>query len=208
MNSARSKAKSVRVKATTALLQEGLLVVSLSLELLGADGGALEILKSSKPDDVEGDSRTWIPKEIRGSLASLDFSELPITVTYIVAGKGAYRCRVSLIKPCEGVAFEPILALYLLREATVPEIVDVVAHQHNLTEREHQVLQGLAAGLSSHDIAQALAISPNTVKSFLQTIRVKMGAVNRGAIMSRLLENPLANRHITIGEKARGTSQG
>jgi len=107
----------------------------------------------------------------------------------------------------EGAALEPMLALYLLRDASLYEIVNLVANQHNLTEREQQVLQGLASGLSGQAIAEALDISPNTVKSFLQTIRVKMGAANRGAIMSKLLGNPLATRYITRGEKSRGTAQ-
>jgi DNA-binding CsgD family transcriptional regulator len=210
MNSARSQGvSSERARAARTLFQEGLLLISLSLEVLGADGGATEILSLSRSEGVqEMDlARLGIPEEIRGPLVNLDLADLPMTATYILAGKGAYRCRVSLIQPPEGAAGEPMLALYLLRDASINEIVDIVAGEHNLTEREHQVLQGLASGLSGQSIAEALCISPNTVKSFLQTIRVKMGAANRGAIMSKLLENPLATRHITRGVRSRGMGQ-
>jgi len=75
-------------------MQEGLIVASCSLELLGADGGATEILRFAGSDKLDGAGRIWLPEEIRAALVNLDLGDLPLTATYILAGKGAFRCRV------------------------------------------------------------------------------------------------------------------
>lgn len=48
-----------------------------------------------------------------------------------------------------------------------------------LTEREHQVLEHLAAGATYRVIARRMNLSPHTVDTYLRRIRGKTGAVNR-----------------------------
>jgi DNA-binding NarL/FixJ family response regulator len=48
-----------------------------------------------------------------------------------------------------------------------------------LTRRERDTLEVLAHGLNNADIAQLLGISPNTVRSHLQNVFMKLGARNR-----------------------------
>jgi len=48
-----------------------------------------------------------------------------------------------------------------------------------LTRRELAVLEGVARGLNNCEIAQALALSPPTVKNYLSTILSKLGVPNR-----------------------------
>jgi NarL family two-component system response regulator LiaR len=50
---------------------------------------------------------------------------------------------------------------------------------HDLTEREHEVLALLAAGLSNQQIAARLVITPATVKFHVRSIRSKLGASSR-----------------------------
>jgi two-component system nitrate/nitrite response regulator NarL len=63
----------------------------------------------------------------------------------------------------------------------------------NLTNREFEVLRGLAQGQSASDIACELVISPKTVSSHIQRILAKLGVHSRAqavavAYQSRLLE--------------------
>jgi LuxR family maltose regulon positive regulatory protein len=57
-----------------------------------------------------------------------------------------------------------------------------------LSERELRVLRLVAAGLSNRDIAEALYISVNTVKTHLQRIYEKLGVSSRTAAATKALE--------------------
>jgi LuxR family maltose regulon positive regulatory protein len=48
-----------------------------------------------------------------------------------------------------------------------------------LSPRELEVLTGLSQGLTRDEIAEAAAISVNTVKSVIKSVYNKLGAVNR-----------------------------
>jgi DNA-binding NarL/FixJ family response regulator len=52
-----------------------------------------------------------------------------------------------------------------------------------LSPRERQVIQHVAAGLSNRDIAQALALSPHTVKNYLFRIFDKLGVSSRTELL-------------------------
>ncbi|MET8626323.1 helix-turn-helix transcriptional regulator [Kitasatospora sp. NPDC004669] len=56
---------------------------------------------------------------------------------------------------------------------------DLVTVTPPLTDREHQVLEQLAAGATYQAIARRLNLSPHTVDTYLRRIRSKTGAVNR-----------------------------
>jgi DNA-binding NarL/FixJ family response regulator len=57
-----------------------------------------------------------------------------------------------------------------------------------LTEKERQVLSWLASGGTNVEIAQALYITPATVKTHVAHIYAKLGVKNRNAAISRALE--------------------
>ncbi|MDX2237988.1 MAG: response regulator transcription factor [Hyphomonadaceae bacterium] len=57
-----------------------------------------------------------------------------------------------------------------------------VAYAHNapgLTAREVEVLTLIAAGRSNKEIARALAVSPNTIKTHVARVLEKLGAARR-----------------------------
>jgi DNA-binding NarL/FixJ family response regulator len=51
--------------------------------------------------------------------------------------------------------------------------------EHNLTQREHDILSHLAEGRSNREIAQRLYLSEKTVKAHLAAIFRKLGVTNR-----------------------------
>jgi DNA-binding CsgD family transcriptional regulator len=63
----------------------------------------------------------------------------------------------------------------------------------NLTERERQVLNDLFHGLSRQEIAETQFISVNTVKTVIQTLYVKLGAVSNVDAVRIALEHKLLN---------------
>jgi len=63
-----------------------------------------------------------------------------------------------------------------------------VAKQYNLTSRELQAVELLTDGLRSKEIALRMQISPNTVKTFLRLVMLKMGVSTRSGIVRRVFE--------------------
>ena len=48
-------------------------------------------------------------------------------------------------------------------------------------------MQYLLQGLSSKEIANRMDVSPNTVKTFLRLIMIKMGVSSRAAIVAKVI---------------------
>lgn len=65
----------------------------------------------------------------------------------------------------------------------------------HLTERELQVLQCLPTRLSVEEVAAALSISPNTVKTHLRSIYQKLGARSRNEAILIGCEQRLVSDH-------------
>ena len=58
-----------------------------------------------------------------------------------------------------------------------------------LSPRESQMVELLVKGMTTKDIADALSLSPNTVKSFLRTVMAKLGVSTRAGIVGKLHES-------------------
>ena len=57
----------------------------------------------------------------------------------------------------------------------------------SLTDRERQVLQCIAQGLSSKQCAQELGIAPRTVERHVENLRNKLNARNKPHLVARAL---------------------
>jgi DNA-binding NarL/FixJ family response regulator len=63
-----------------------------------------------------------------------------------------------------------------------------------LSERERQVVQHLAGGMTNREIAQALDLSPHTIKNYLFRIFDKLGVSNRTELLYLTMNNSQAQR--------------
>lgn len=157
-----------------------------SLNPIAADGGASAILTVVNPDG--GSRALHLPKELEESLRDRDVNDLPATLQFR-AGNAGYNCRAFLMHPNNGTPGQPMLALHFQKDTCVGNAIAHVAAFYHLTEREQQALEGIAAGLTSKEIAAGMDISPNTVKSFLRIIMLKMGVATRVGLVGKLLEH-------------------
>lgn len=77
--------------------------------------------------------------------------------------------------------------------------------KHRLTLREHQVLTGLAAGLSNATLGRRLYLSEATIKTYAHQLFRKLGAANRahdvalGFRLGLLTLLPVDPRHPEVG---------
>jgi len=92
----------------------------------------------------------------------------------------AEELRAAIGSICEGPAF------------VSPAIVRAMASdpQHDpslqrITHREKDVLVLVARGLSNGEIAHSLSVSPNTVRSHLQSLSSKLGVTSRARLVAR-----------------------
>ena len=85
---------------------------------------------------------------------------------------------------------------------------DTFQHWH-LTNREARIVELVASGSSSKEVAQVLSISPSTVETHLESAKIKLGARNRPNLIARAIasgivgvcrdgsvdQHPSANEH-------------
>jgi len=101
---------------------------------------------------------------------------------YILKGVPARELIRILRAVCTGESYvTPALASGLLREMTgmVPGARPPADPLNELTERERQILEGVAGGLSNKEIGQRLFLSEKTVKHYMTNILQKLQVRNR-----------------------------
>lgn len=67
---------------------------------------------------------------------------------------------------------------------------------HPLSRRERQVMQLVAAGQTTREIADTLYLSPNTVENHRRKAMRKVGAKNTAELVRYALEAGLSNGHL------------
>lgn len=96
-----------------------------------------------------------------------------------VGGRGC-RCTVQVL--WHG---DPTRDALVLIRRTGAAAVAPNAAQQDLTGREREVLQWVAAGKTNAQIADILAASPHTIGKHLENIHAKLGVENRTAAVNR-----------------------
>jgi DNA-binding CsgD family transcriptional regulator len=160
-----------------------------SLSPISFNADALQIL--SYPEILVNGRRPdiFLAGKIRSSLISQQLSDESPFVTEFRSGKRLYLCRAFVVDSRAKGPFLPSTALLLERDPSGLIVLSKVSEQFHLTPREREVLEHLVLGLSSKEIANRMNLSPNTVKTFLRLIMVKMGVCSRTAIVARITMN-------------------
>jgi DNA-binding CsgD family transcriptional regulator len=165
---------------------EGFLLLSSAMVPTFINRVAAEILAyPQKPEDFGQHFDEVLAKKIRDLLLSKGASQVPMLVTEFSSGRRVYRCRSYRIgAPGQGDSQAGVAAIFE-RGASGSFSISQVSEKFHLTIREREVMRYLLTGLTTKEIANGMAISPNTVKAFLRMIMVKMGVSTRSAIVGK-----------------------
>jgi DNA-binding CsgD family transcriptional regulator len=82
----------------------------------------------------------------------------------------------------------------IIQPAPSDEIASLIVHAYGLSERERQVTELCAQGLSTKEIATTLHISPYTVQDHLKAIFEKTGARSRAELVGKIFLDHYAPR--------------
>jgi DNA-binding CsgD family transcriptional regulator len=171
------------------LPHSGLFLIDMSMSPIGSDKGAARILKSQESDPGSARPRVSIPDEILDFIRSRSPADGSCFMAYFLIGQRRYRCR-SYVVQCEYPSLGPtLLAVHLETDIHGSDPISEIAASYRLTEREEEVLRGIALGLTTKELAHRMNISPNTVKAFVRLIMIKLGVTTRAAIMVKVLDS-------------------
>lgn len=167
--------------------------------MINEDG---ELQYSSVPVEAEPREHQLVEMALR-EVRALFHNEFPVNkgLEHLVVDKPGERCALVI---CDGQLYSlrlfpfygPIEGLMLeLYALLVEPIVKPVAEgtefervktKFGLSNRETDVLKALMSGDTDKVIAKSLGLSVETVRAYLKTIRVKLGAATRTAVVHRV----------------------
>jgi DNA-binding CsgD family transcriptional regulator len=107
-----------------------------------------------------------------------------------VSGRRRYICRIFKLDTQGGQdnSLQPRVVVVLERGFRASVDISKWSQQFHLTIRERETVEFLLKGLTSREIAHAMHISPNTVKSFLKLVMAKVGATTRTGLIASIFE--------------------
>lgn len=117
---------------------------------------------------------------------------------YILKERDDIELKVSIRSVLKGGApIDPFIARHILSkiplqtEASAETVTDTAGqelHAVNLTQREHQILNLVASGLSNQEIANHIFLSRHTVETHIRSVYRKLAVTNRTKAISRARE--------------------
>lgn len=167
----------------------GLVLLDSSFKMLAFDRGAAAILGDGETG-AKHTAPASIPPEIRKAMVDVRPSNLAQVKLRFRRGRHGYQCRVFPVQSADSSFPGELLVLHFERDWSPADRLRELSAEYQLTSREHEVLSGIAMGLSSKELADRMDISPGTVKSFIRMIMAKLGVKTRGAILAKLLAIP------------------
>lgn len=184
----------------TVTAQPGLIVVDDSFSLLASNPEAVQILTfPDRPEKIHH-LETWLVNRIRSSLVE---RQSPLRVVgEFCSSKRTYLCRTFPLGLAEAqkvgnhssmgnhsngsTAAAGLMVVMFERRNNPAATMAGISEHFGLTTRERETVQFLLEGLTSKEIAQRMAISPNTVKAFIRLVMVKMDVSTRSGIIGKI----------------------
>ena len=170
----------------TAKAGSGFLLVDAGLNPISFNAEAVQILSYPDSPANSKEPEGFLAEKVQALLVSRQAGQGMPFVTEFRSGRRRYFCRAFHVDGGTNDANQRIAILMERGPSGLVPLAKVSEH-FNLTHREREALEYLLQGLSSKEIANRMAISPNTVKTFLRLIMIKTGASSRSAVVRKIM---------------------
>ncbi len=165
----------------------GFLLLDASFEPIYANDDAIQILAYPKGRRELRSLDGVLGKKIRSVLFDNHSLSPSLPPTAFLSGRRHYHCRAFAV---ESNSTNPSDATVVLFQRGLRESIDVaqMAPAFHLTEREQETVGFLIEGLTSKEIATYMNISPNTVKTFIRLVMIKMDVSTRSGVIGKIVK--------------------
>ncbi|GGW48630.1 LuxR family transcriptional regulator [Streptomyces galilaeus] len=92
-------------------------------------------------------------------------------------------CHASCLREADG---RLGVSAVIIERAPISEVTPLIVQAYELSERELDVTQRVARGLSTNGISEELHLSPHTVRDHIKAIFEKLGVSSRGELVGKL----------------------
>ena len=164
--------------------EPGILLVDSTLKPLAMNEEAIRILSFAAPLEKVKRLEVFLTDAIRSRLVDYRSGERREFKKALTFGKRRYVCHSFKLDHAPNGAI-PVTLVLLERCSSWSTALLDISSEFKLTEREREVVELLVPGFTSKEIAARLNISPNTVKSFLRMVMMKMGVSTRSGIVGK-----------------------
>ncbi len=166
----------------------GFLLVDSSLNPVYINAEAIQILTyPQSPTEITALDR-YLSEKIRSHFSEDPSSpKFPLSAEFM-SGRRRYLCRVLSVNSHSEV---PSHATAVLLERSAQRSLDMAqaAEAFQLSAREQETVAHLLQGVTSKEIALRMDISPNTVKTYVRLVMIKLGVSTRSGIVGKLVRN-------------------
>jgi DNA-binding CsgD family transcriptional regulator len=172
--------------------EAGVILMDLSFRPIAVDRGATSILAALSherrwPDNVDPGHPEATSREIQELMRHAE-PDGPESMKFrFHLGSFTYTGHTYLVEQSAG--RDKLMVFHLRRDLIEGDRLAQVASRYHLTDREQEALRGIAMGLTNKELALRMNIAPNTVKTFLRLVMVKMGVARRTGVVAKLLEH-------------------
>lgn len=166
--------------------KSGFLLLDGSMNLIASNAEAVHILSYPGQADQIKQFDGFVSRQIRNALIDRQSPKGSELLKEYQSGRRRYICRNIQVDCNRRYLPQPGMVLILERKPTAHLALEEICKLFALTEREGETVELLVEGLTSKEIANRMAISPNTVKAFVRLVMVKMNVTTRSGIVGRL----------------------
>jgi DNA-binding CsgD family transcriptional regulator len=179
-----------RVRLHKEVSTPGILLLTDGPSTIAYNWEALQILAfPANPEQIEH-IQGFLAMHVRSRLASRRSTDARQFVGEFRSGQRVYTCRTVDLRPANasrGVAGAATALLLERHSSTALFLKRQAWSEFHLTQREYETVEFLVQGMTTKEIAEAMNLSPNTVKSFLRLIMTKMNVPTRSGIIGKIL---------------------
>ena len=181
-----------RVEQATTALPPVVVILDAASEITSITSGGRRVLEELR---LNGADEAELPNIIRTAAMRARWSRNSSRFATRVQGRNGQWLRIH-VSPMDG---DDADVAVTIEQARPSDLVPLLLESYGLTPRETEVVQHLARGLSTKDIARELMLSVHTVRDHVKAIYEKAGVNGRGELLARFFsEHVLGSFHESV----------